>query len=276
MSTINTIGQLVAQLLVSPIDRDASSPSIQFGGSANNSSGTGLYGSYGRINLAINAADIFLIDPNGLSYNGGIYSGQGHSFQPVNIDLELAATAGSNDGSNPKFLAPMMGNLHGSAIVRQGNYLAGMIGAMDASATSDYPVGPLMGIAMDGASGMDGVVVGVIDGNDPSGVVLPNAVFKVRQNNNNAGSGANYGLDLYDPGNSHYTGGPVPFSVKKADIRMSNQQVIMTGAGVPTNGTTGDNFAGTGSLYIDTTAGKLWINTGVITNPTWVVVGSQS
>jgi hypothetical protein len=42
------------------------------------------------------------------------------------------------------------------------------------------------------------------------------------------------------------------------------------------NGTTGDNFAGTGSLYVDSTAGVLYINTGAISNPTWVVVGTQS
>lgn len=52
--------------------------------------------------------------------------------------------------------------------------------------------------------------------------------------------------------------------------------VILTGAGAPVDGTTGDNIAGPGSLYVDTTAGKLYITTGLITNPTWVVVGSQS
>jgi hypothetical protein len=52
--------------------------------------------------------------------------------------------------------------------------------------------------------------------------------------------------------------------------------VVMVDAGAPVNGTTGDNFAGTGSLYVDSTAGVLYINTGAISNPTWVVVGTQS
>jgi hypothetical protein len=29
-------------------------------------------------------------------------------------------------------------------------------------------------------------------------------------------------------------------------------------------------------LYVDSTAGVLYINTGAINNPTWVVVGTQS
>ena len=70
-----------------------------------------------------------------------------------------------------------------------------------------------------------------------------------------------------------------PSSVRpytKADIRMEDDVVVMVDAGAPTNGTTGDNFAGTGSLYVDSTAGKLYINTGAISNPTWVVVGTQT
>jgi hypothetical protein len=62
----------------------------------------------------------------------------------------------------------------------------------------------------------------------------------------------------------------------KANIRMEDDVVVMVDAGVPTNGTTGDNFAGTGSLYVDSTGGKLYINTGAISNPTWVVVGTQT
>jgi hypothetical protein len=54
--------------------------------------------------------------------------------------------------------------------------------------------------------------------------------------------------------------------------------VILTGAGAPVDGTsgTGLNVAGIGSLYIDTTAGVLWIQTGLITSPVWVKVGTQT
>lgn len=66
MSTLQT-NSVVAQLLCSPIDRDASQPSISFGGSAYNNSGTGIYGSYGIINAAVNGIDICNINPSGIS-----------------------------------------------------------------------------------------------------------------------------------------------------------------------------------------------------------------
>jgi hypothetical protein len=50
--------------------------------------------------------------------------------------------------------------------------------------------------------------------------------------------------------------------------------------GTPVNGVagtgTGAGFAGIGSRYTDTTAGKLYINTGTKLSPVWTVVGSQS
>jgi hypothetical protein len=57
---------------------------------------------------------------------------------------------------------------------------------------------------------------------------------------------------------------------------MENDVVFMNAAGVPANGTTGANFAGKGSLYVDISSGILYINTNTIASPTWVVVGSQS
>jgi hypothetical protein len=39
---------------------------------------------------------------------------------------------------------------------------------------------------------------------------------------------------------------------------MEDDVVVMVDAGAPVNGTTGDDFAGTGSLYVDSTAGVLY------------------
>lgn len=46
---------------------------------------------------------------------------------------------------------------------------------------------------------------------------------------------------------------------------------VFTNAGVPTNGTsgTGAEWAGKGSLCIDTTNGTLYQNTGTKASPTW-------
>lgn len=49
-----------------------------------------------------------------------------------------------------------------------------------------------------------------------------------------------------------------------------------TNAGVPTNGVTGANVYGPGSLVFDTTGKKWYVNTNTIASPTWIVLGTQS
>jgi hypothetical protein len=53
---------------------------------------------------------------------------------------------------------------------------------------------------------------------------------------------------------------------------------IYSNAGAPTSGASGTyvNEAGPGSLLVDTTNKKAYINTGTKASPTWTVVGSQS
>jgi hypothetical protein len=62
------------------------------------------------------------------------------------------------------------------------------------------------------------------------------------------------------------------FLTPKLTSRMEDDVVVMVNAGVPVDGTTGDNFAGIGSMYIDSTAGNLYIQTGVISSPVWKLV----
>jgi hypothetical protein len=57
---------------------------------------------------------------------------------------------------------------------------------------------------------------------------------------------------------------------------MENDVVFMNASGAPSNGSTGADFAGKGSLYVDISSGILYINTNTLASPTWVVVGSQS
>ncbi|MBM3458882.1 MAG: hypothetical protein FJX77_10175 [Armatimonadetes bacterium] len=47
-------------------------------------------------------------------------------------------------------------------------------------------------------------------------------------------------------------------------------------AGAPVNGTTYANVAEVGALLLDTTNGKLYVNTGTKASPTWTVVGTQT
>lgn len=56
----------------------------------------------------------------------------------------------------------------------------------------------------------------------------------------------------------------------------SGNIIIMNGATAPVDGTTGDNIAGKGSLYIAQDTGALYIQTSAITTPVWTVVEAGS
>lgn len=207
-----------------------------------------------------------------LAYASDEYADEG-SFQPVAVDLNLDPAAGTSDAGDSSFLGAIMGNVLGAILTKTHNFIGGLIGALSVTGAkgSDLQVGAVVGIVMDGVTEADGAVVAVIDGGDPSSVTRANAAFAARMNNNDAGSGVDYGLDLYDPGRDEtlYTGGGEPLAIAKAIIRTPSQVCVMEGAGVPVDGTTGDNFAAVGSIYIDVTNAEAYINAGTITDSVW-------
>lgn len=270
------MSRVLANKLVAQINDSADSPTIQWGGSEDNSTGTGLFGDIDSVQVSANYDEIITIDTNGLTIVQGslnsvglVYDGEG-SYQPVGPDLELDPTAGSDTSGDPSFLAAVMGNIIGDDLLNGANYLAGVIGAYSITGTkaTSYPAGGVLAQISDGVTEADGAVVAYIDGD--SEVTIANAAFKAMSNNSNPGSGFTYGVDLHGPAHDGYSA----LAILKADIRMSGQVCIMSGAGAPTNGTTGDNFAEKGSLYIDVTNGKLYIQGGAITNPDWKIVTS--
>lgn len=61
-------------------------------------------------------------------------------------------------------------------------------------------------------------------------------------------------------------------------INLGNDVLVFTNDGAPTDGTSGTGFgkAGPGSICVDFTNKKAYINTGTQASPTWTVIGSQS
>jgi hypothetical protein len=117
----------------------------------------------------------------------------------------------------------------------------------------------------------DAAVMAFMDGD--SGLTTARCAYGVAMAQTTAGSGFEYGIDLKMQDPVADAGGPS--SVKpytKANIRMETDVVVMTGAGAPVDGTTGDNFAGPGSLFVDITGANLYIQTGLITSPVWKLV----
>jgi hypothetical protein len=204
------------------------------------------------------------------------------SFQPIAVDLNLDADAGTSEAGDTDFLAPIMGNLLGDGLTQESNYLAGLIGALSVTGAraTVLPLAALLGILMDGAVNADAIVQAHIDGGDPSTQTNARAAFGVSQFNNHAATGVDYGLDLrFVPGaeiDALLSGTAEAFKVLKALVRSPNNVCWLEGDGAPVDGTTGDDFAGKGSLYTDYTNGALYLNTGTLTDSVWVEMTQAS
>jgi len=157
------------------------------------------------------------------------------------------------------------------------NHMAGTVGefAVIGTYANNGLMAGVMGTINTNTLSGDAAVMAFMDGD--SGLTTARCAFGVAMAQTTAGSGFEYGLDLKMQDPVADGGGPSSITpYQKANIRMEDDVVVMVDAGAPVNGTTGDNFAGTGSLYVDSTAGKLYINTGAIASPNWVVVGTQT
>lgn len=190
----------------------------------------------------------------------------GSSHQPIWADLELTPTAGSDEGTDPKFLAAIMGNVLGADLTSDSNFIAGVIGALAITGTkgSDYPVAAVAGVLFDGVQA-DCIVLANLNGDDSSGnLTNARAAFGVSVDNNVAGSGCEYGLSLYAAPNTNYGGTPLGFVPSKADIEFSNQQrLVALDTAITADVTTTD--APNGSIGITSHAtgrGKLFMSDG--------------
>lgn len=201
------------------------------------------------------------------------YDGEG-SKQAVGPDMYLDADAG-RDAPDTSFLGAIMGNLIGDALTKTGNYLAGLIGmySVTGAKSTTYPAGAVIGGIADGVTEANGAFVAFIDGD--SETTTAGAAFKVMNNNSTAASGFDFGVDLQDSAHDGYQAVDRDFYLK-APMRLVDDVVFLTGDGAPTSGAsgTGDNVAGKGSVYIDITNGKLYVQGGAITAPDWKLVTS--
>lgn len=153
------------------------------------------------------------------------------------------------------------------------NHVAGVVGnfAVIGTYNNNGLMAGVMGIINTNTLSGDAAVMAFMAGD--SGVTTARCAFGVAMAQTTGGSGFDYGLDLKMQDPVADGGGPsAVIAYKKANIRMEDDVVIMVDAGVPVDGTTGDNFAGIGSIYIDSTAGNMYLQTAVITNPVWKLV----
>ena len=157
------------------------------------------------------------------------------------------------------------------------NHVAGLAGnfAVIGTYSNNGLMAGVLGIINTNTLSGDAAVMAFMQGD--SGTTTARAAYGVAMAQTTAASGFDYGIDLKIQDPVLEGGGPSSVQpYKKANMRLENDVVFMNAAGVPSNGSTGANFAGKGSLYVDISSGILYINTNTLASPTWVVVGSQS
>jgi len=184
----------------------------------------------------------------------------------------IESTFGSNTKTDPAAAYGIRGTISGSGLTKTSNYMSGVLGAYNITGTnaSTFPKAGVIGFIADTTVTADAAVMAYLDGD--GGNTRARAGFGITMQNTTPSSGFEYGMDLnmadIDPS--------VPYvrPYKKAEWRVSNDVVFLTGAGVPTNGDTGAGFAGPGSICIDISAGKMYLNGGTKSAPVWKIVTS--
>lgn len=64
--------------------------------------------------------------------------------------------------------------------------------------------------------------------------------------------------------------------ILSSGLPLANNVTLFSGATAPVDGTTGDNYAGPGSLYIARDTGQHYIQTSLITTPVWLKLSAGS
>jgi hypothetical protein len=185
---------------------------------------------------------------------------------------------GSSDYQNPGEALALFGRVQAGAPfaavpTTTHNYMAGVVGefAVIGSYANTALMAGVIGIINTNTLSGDAAVMAFMDGD--AGVTTCRSAFGVAMAQTTGGSGFEYGLDLKMQDPVADGGGPsgvIPYT--KANIRMEDDVVVMVATGAPVDGTTGDNFAGPGSMYIDSTGANLYLQTGAITSPVWKLV----
>jgi len=195
----------------------------------------------------------------------------GAAFQAT---ATVASGFGSDDFAEPSSAYGLRGYVNGDDLAQTQSFNAGTVGYYGVTGTnaSLMPKCGVLGIIGDTTTTADAAVMAYLDGD--GGATNARAGFGIMMLNSTAASGFDYGMDL----KLQVQAGHESFSqaYKKADARYSNDVVFMSGAGAPVDGTTGDNFAGPGSIYINITTGKMYLQGSLITTPVWKLVTSAA
>lgn len=178
--------------------------------------------------------------------------------------MSLDPLAGSSSSTHPGVLAASRDRVIGDTLTATYNLVAAHIASLGVLGLNvdNLPVAAQVAEIENGVTTGDAAFLAYFGAGATA--TLVNALFGCASVNTGVNTGANFGIDLT----------AANLKIIKAAARLDNDVCIMTGAGAPTDGTTGDNYAGPGSLYIDITNKKAYIQSSLITTPVWKIITS--
>jgi hypothetical protein len=197
----------------------------------------------------------------------------GTATRAASFIVNPTASFGSSTATAPSSAQGVAGQVFGSGNqTSTATYYIGTMGRylMTGTNASTFAKAGVMGVVGDQTTTADAAVMAWMDGD--GGVTTARAGFGIGMTQSTGASGFDYGMDLNLQDAVGGGGSIRPY--KKAEIRVSNNVVVMTGAGAPTSGAsgTGDDFAGPGSLFVDVTGANLYVQAGTISSPDWKLV----
>ena len=217
----------------------------------------------------------FLTGTDSAPYITTSSTAEGTPTRGASFIVNPTAAFGSSSAVAPSSAQGSAGQVYSTANqTSTATYYIGVMGRylMTGTNASTFAKTGVMGVVGNLTTTADAAVMAWMDGD--GGTTTARAGFGIGMTQSTGASGFDFGMDLKLQDAVGGGGSIQPY--KKAELRMSSDVCVLVGGSAPVDGTTGDNFAGVGSLFVDTSAGKLYINTGAIGNPTWTVVGTQS
>ena len=197
---------------------------------------------------------------------------EGVSTRGATFTVNPTGAFGSSDATDPSSAQGSSGQVFGSNLTSTATYYVGATGRYLITGTnaSTFPKVGMLGVIGNTTTTGDAAVMAWMDGD--GGTTTARAGFGIGMTQSTAASGFDYGMDLELQ--DAVGGGASVQPYKKAEIRVSNDVIVMTGSGAPASGAsgTGDDFAGPGSLYVDYANANVYIQAGTISSPNWKLI----
>ena len=272
---------------VAVLNGSCAAPSFTF----YNDNDSGFYlVSAGIVGICVNGAEVARVSANGVTSNvsgapvtfsqttGRVtatmsaYTGTA-SQQAVEGDQTLSGTGLGKTGG---YLGGVMGNVLGASTVtaagNNGSNTAGVIGKYSIAGTA-YTPGYKRGAVIGEASGAsDCAFCAIASDSTNQEAITVDALFGVDHQFSFSGSAINWGLNLRAVGHDVYVGAYGPEAAyAKGDIQLLSTACVLSGSGVPSDGVngTGAGNCARGSIWLDTSGGGLYSNTGSMASPVW-------